>query len=244
MLLPDDVDPAAGVEVVSRAEGNPLYLEELLRALIEDGGLERRRRTWALTRTSARLVPAALEGLLLARIDQLPERARKLAQVAAVIGRRFSARVLERVTDEASLEHDLSVLLRAQLIVELQRVPEPVYSFKHGLLQECALSTLTSARRQELYSTVAAVFEELYAGARDEYLEVLASYYARSRNRAKALEYLELAGQRALSLNASTEAVNLLQRARGVAGELGDHGAEERLADELERLSTAAQDSG
>ena len=99
MLLPDGFDSAARAEVVARAEGNPLYLEELLRTLIEDGGLERRRRTWALTRTPGRFLPVALEGLLLARIDQLPESARRLVQVAAVVGRSFPARVLERVAE-------------------------------------------------------------------------------------------------------------------------------------------------
>src|SRR5207248_4919059 len=112
MLMPDGVDPAASAEVVARAEGNPLYLEELLRALIEEGGLERRRRTWSLTRTPARQVPAALEGLLLARIDQLPEAERRLAQVAAVIGRAFPAEVLARVSASRNLDCEISTLLR------------------------------------------------------------------------------------------------------------------------------------
>jgi predicted ATPase len=239
MLLPDDLDPAAGAEVVAQAEGNPLYLEELLRALIDEGGLERRRRTWALTRTPARQLPAALEGLLLARIDQLPGGARRLAQMAAVVGRSFPARVLAQVAQNDAIEPEISTLLRAQVITELRRFPELVYAFKHGLLQQCALSTLTPARRDELYGAVAAVFEELYSGARDEYLDVLASYYARSSNRAKALEYLELAGRRAASLNATAEAATLLKRARKVAAELGDAPAERRLTDELEQLATA-----
>jgi predicted ATPase len=94
-------------------------------------------------------------------------------------------------------------------------------------------------RRQELYGSVAAVFEELYEGAADEYLDVLASYYARSNNRQKALEYLELAGRRAASLNANAQAVSLLTRASKVAAELNDPAAEERLAHELERLAGA-----
>ena len=237
MLIPDGLEPPAVAEVVARAEGNPLYLEELLRSLIEEGGLERRRRTWALTRTPARNVPPALEGLLMARIDHLPEPARRLAQIAAVIGRFFPARVLERVAPSDHFEQDISTLLRAQVITEERRYPELVYAFKHGLLMECALSTLTPARSEEMYGAVAAVFEELYAEAREEYLDVLASYYARSNNRAKALEYLELAGSRAASLNANAEAAALLRRARRVATEVGDVTAEQRLTGELGRLS-------
>ena len=239
MLLPDGFDSAARAEVVARAEGNPLYLEELLRTLIEDGGLERRRRTWALTRTPGRFLPVALEGLLLARIDQLPESARRLVQVAAVVGRSFPARVLERVA-EPDLEAGISVLLRAQVITELRRFPELVYAFKHGLLQECALSTLPPTRREELYGVVAAAFEDLYADVRDEYLDVLASYYARSGNRGKALSYLELAGRRAASLNADAEAGTLLRRALKVADEIGAKPAEERIRAELDRLAAPA----
>jgi predicted ATPase/class 3 adenylate cyclase len=239
MLLPDGLDPSAGAEVVARAEGNPLYVEELLRALIEDGGLERRHRTWALTRAPGRMVPAALEGLLLARIDQLPEQPRRLAQLAAVVGRTFPASVLARIAPNERLEQDISILLRAQVITELRRFPELIYSFKHGLLQECALSTLTPVRREELYGVVAGVFEELYADAPEKHLDVLTSYYARSGNRAKALEYLELASQRAARLNANTEAVSLLTRALKIATELGDAQAEGRVMTELKRLAAA-----
>ena len=239
MLTADGLDDEASARLISRAEGNPLYLEELLRTLIEAGGLERRRRTWALTRTPAADLPPALEGLLIARFDRLPERARWLAQVAAVVGRSFPHRVLERVAGSTSFDGDLSTLLRAQFIRELRRYPELVYIFKHGLLQEAALSTLTPVRREDLYGQVAAVFEELYAGSREEYLDVLASYYSRSGNRPKALEYLELAGARAASLNANTQAVRVWTRARKVAEELQDRESERRIAERIDELAIA-----
>jgi predicted ATPase len=236
MLVSEGVDDSARAELVARAEGNPLYLEELLRSLIEEGGLERRQRTWALTVTPASMLPPALEGLLMARIDHLPEPARRLLQIAAVVGRTFPAAVLERVSDSETFERDLSLLLRAQFVRELSRYPQLVYTFKHGLLQETALSTLTPARLQELYGRVAAVFEELYANARDEYLEVLASYYYRSRDLKKALEYLERAGARAASLDAGDQAVSLWTRAQQVAGKLEDEGASQRIAERLAAL--------
>lgn len=235
MLMPEGLDQGAGKELISRAEGNPLYLEELLRSLIEGGMLERRHRTWGLTRGPTMIVPPALEGLLMARIDHLPEEARRLAQIAAVVGRTFSAAVLERVYGSEECERGLSVLLRAQFVRELSRYPQLVYSFKHGLLQEAALSTLTSARRRELYGTVAAVFEELHAASRDEHLELLAYYYARSQNLPKALEFLELAGARAASLNAMPQAHDLWERARKVAEQLHDPAAEQRIAELLDQ---------
>jgi class 3 adenylate cyclase len=239
MLMPEGLDESARKQLISRAEGNPLYLEELLRSLIEGGGLERHRRTWALTRTPAALLPPALEGLLMARIDHLSEEARRLAQIAAVVGRAFPARVLERVCGKDDFEAGLSMLLRAQFIREQRRYPELIYTFKHGLLQEAALATLTPARREELYGRVAAVFEELYAASREEYLEVLAYYYARSKNLAKALEYLEKAGIRAASLEATSHAVDLWQRARDLAGQLGEVTTEQRIAGQLDRMAAS-----
>ena len=237
MLMPEGLDASAQKQLVARAEGNPLYLEELLRTLIEGGGLERRRRTWALTVTPGAILPPALESLLIARIDNLPEDARRLAQVAAVIGRTFAARVLERVVERGDFDRGLSVLLRAQFIREESRDPELTYTFKHGLLQEAALSTLTPARREELYGRVAAVLEELYAASREEHLEMLAYYYARSRNLGKALEYLEQAGGKAAALEAKSQALDLWGRARKVASDLGDADAEKRIGTQLERLA-------
>jgi class 3 adenylate cyclase len=237
MLMPDGLDVEAREELIARAEGNPLFLEELLRAMIEGGVLERRHRSWAFTAVRPPALPPALEGLLMARIDRLPDEARRLVQVAAVVGRAFPAAVLEQAAGAPDFDETLSVLLRAQFVRELRRDPQLVYTFKHGLLQEAALSTLTPARREELYGKVAAVFEEVYAGARDEHLEILAHYYARSRDLAKAREYLELAGERAASLNAPDRARELWERAARVAARQGDDAGAERLAARAASLS-------
>jgi class 3 adenylate cyclase len=213
MLMPEGLDPRAGAALVKRAEGNPLYLEELLRSLIEGGGLERQRRTWALTVSPAALVPPALEGLLMSRIDHLPEGPRRLAQIAAVVGRSFPARVLERVYGSEDFDKDLSVLLRAHFVRELRRYPDLVYTFKHGLLQEAALATLTPARRRELYARVAAVFEELHAASLDDHLEELAHYHAQSENVSQALAYLERAAAQAEALEAGTRSADIRRRA-------------------------------
>jgi class 3 adenylate cyclase len=236
MLMQEGIDSNARVELVARAEGNPLYLEELLRSLIEAGGLERRRRTWALSVAPSAL-PPALESLLVSRIDHLPEGSRALVQIAAVVGRNFPARVLERVRAGDDFERELGVLVRTQFIRELRRYPELEYTFKHGLLQEAALSTLTPSRRLQLYGRVAAVVEELYAGSRDDYLEVLAYYYARSENLPKALEYLEKAGERVAALSGNLQAIELWNRAQRVAEKLNDTNAKRRLTARLDAIT-------
>jgi class 3 adenylate cyclase len=235
-LLPGALDDLGRAVLVARAEGNPLYLEELLRLLVETGGVERRRRTWTLTASPAELLPPALENLLVARFDKLPEGPRRLAQVAAVVGRTFPVSVLERVAPDTDVAGDLAALLQAEIVQEVRRYPEFECTFKHGLLQEAALTTLTAARRRELFGRVAIAFEEFAAGALDANLERLAYYYAHSLDLQKALEYLERAGERAAAIDALTRAVPLLERARVVALQLGDETAQARLDERLGSL--------
>jgi class 3 adenylate cyclase len=206
------LDAATTATLVARAAGNPFYLEELLRAVVE-GSVVDRRRTWSLTVGSAELMPPALESLLLARIDRLPEGARRLAQVAAVVGRTFPVRVLQTAADTDDLDGDLTTLLRAEVVREVRRYPELECAFPHALLRQAALSTLTAGRRRELYGRVAAAFEELYVATLDDHLERLAHYYAQAEDRAKAIEYLERAARRLDALGAPEQAARLRERA-------------------------------
>ena len=215
-LLPGVLDEATGEGIVARAEGNPLYLEELLRALLEAGGLERQHRTWTTTLKPSLPLPPALENLLVARIDRLAEGPRRLAQIAAVLGREFPVRVLEHVAGEGSGD-DLGLLLRAEIVREVRRYPELVCAFRHGLLQEATLSTLTPGRRRELYAAVATAFEELHAGSLDDHLERLAHYHAQSGSITQAIEYLERAAARADELGAGSRAAELRERSRELA---------------------------
>jgi class 3 adenylate cyclase/predicted ATPase len=237
VLMPG-LDDSARRTIAERAEGNPLYLEELLRALVDGGGLERRQ-AWTLTVKAANLLPPALENLLVARIDRLPEGPRRLAQVAAVMGRTFPVRVLDRVAESDDVEAELAVLFRADVVRELRRYPELECSFRHGLVQEAALSTMTAARLQELHGRVAAAIEELFAGSLDDYLELIAHHYARSQDFPKALDYLERAGEKAAALDAGAQAAEMWRRAQKVAARMGDGAAEKRIADRLAILAAA-----
>ena len=160
-LLPGALDETTREGIVARADGNPLYLEELLRALLEAGGLERQHRTWTTTLKPSLLLPPALENLLVARTST---RRRAAPAGADRRGARseFPARVLEHVAGEGSGD-DLGRPPRAEIVRELRRYPELVCEFRHGLLQEATLSTLTPGRRRELYGAVATAFEEVHA---------------------------------------------------------------------------------
>jgi predicted ATPase len=187
----DAVDRSSRIGLIREAEGNPLYLEELARAFLE-GALEARGRTWTVTMGSHELLPPTLENLLVARIDRLPDGPRRLAQIAAAIGRTFPVGALGDAAGE-SVHEALTALFRAEIVRELSRYPEFECSFTHGLVREAALSTLTAARKRALYARIAESFETRYADSLDEHVERLAHYHAQAGNLPRALEYAERA---------------------------------------------------
>jgi predicted ATPase len=232
-LAAGSLDDATSSWVVGRAEGNPLYLEELVRLLLEEAAVERNR-TWTLTVGQVTL-PARLENLLVARVDALPDGARTLAQIAAVIGRTFEVSLLERVADTDDVAGELLDLVRAGIVQELRRYPELVCGFAHGLLHEAALSTLTIARHRELTTRVADMLEELLGERAPQEAERLAQYYIRSNRLDRAVAYLERAA--AASPGDPRHAVELLEAAARAAAREGDLEAERRVEARLAELA-------
>jgi tRNA A-37 threonylcarbamoyl transferase component Bud32 len=228
------LDEAACASIVALAEGNPLYLEELMAALIQGGELVRSR-TWTLSVRTEDLLPPALESLLIARIDRLPEGARRLAQVAAVIGRDFSVDVLRSVAEDQDFDANLAKLLRAEIIREVTRFPALECTFKHGLVQEAAFSSLTPQRRRDIYGRVAAAHEELFGDAHDDKVDLLAFYYYRSNDLDKALSSVEAAAKRAEAQDPA-RAAELWARAKKIAAKLTDKEAGSRADDRLSEL--------
>jgi class 3 adenylate cyclase/predicted ATPase len=234
--------PAIRDELVSKAEGNPLFLEELVRAILESGG--DRHRTWTLTAGAAADLPPALESLLVARIDRLEPSARNVAQVAAVVGREFPASVVTAVARSDDADRDLATLLRADIVRELRRFPELECTFRHGLLQEAALATLTSTALRDLYARVGEAMEAHWADAVDDHLEDLAFYFYRSAQPARALDYLGRAAARARAIDATDHARELWSRAGRLAQRLGDEDARARIDVELASLDGRADADG
>jgi len=235
-LAAGEIDDATTGWVVARAEGNPLYVEELVRLLREDAAVERRR-TWTLT-VGQVTIPARLENLLVARVDALPEDARRLAQVAAVIGRSFEVTLLERVAETGDVAGELLELVRSGVVQELRRYPELVCGFAHGLLHEAALSTLTTARHRELATRVGEVLEELLGERAPQEAERLARYYIRSDRLDRAVAYLERAA--AAAQGDTARVIELLEVAARAAAREGDVEAERRLQEQLVELGAGA----
>jgi class 3 adenylate cyclase len=233
----DGLDPATRRTLAEVSEGNPLFLEELLARLQETGALAHHE-TWTLT-VPRSVLPPSLEGLLVARLDHLGPETRRVTEAAAIIGRRFSGPVLERVVG-GDVGVSLDSLTRAGVVVEEGRYPEAVYAFRHGLLHEAALSTLTDSRRAELHLDVARATEAVYADNLDGHLEELAHHYARARDVGKALEYLEQGAQRAEELGASDEAGRLWLRALRAANKLENAEAAARIRTRMTQADAGA----
>ncbi|MCP5099329.1 MAG: AAA family ATPase, partial [Chloroflexi bacterium] len=151
--------------ILDRAEGNPLYLEEVLRSLINDELLVRAENgRWHFSNHVTTItVPDTLEGVMLARLDRLEELARWTVQVASVVGRSFPYDVLTHLipgTDEQPLQIQLTNLQQVEILRELQRNPELLYSFMHTLMQEASYGSLAASSRREHHLQIAAYLEE------------------------------------------------------------------------------------
>ena len=218
------LEPGLRTEIVERAEGNPFFLKEILRAVLEGGGAARES-TWTV---SAEL-PPALESLLMARIDRLPPEARRVAQIAAIIGRDFSLGLLQKSAGVADLRQEVATLLRAEIVRELRRYPTLEYTFTSSLLREAVLSTMTPARLKAIYGRIGALLEEGSEALPEENPGLLAFYYYRSDQQKKALYYLELAATRAEQLDANTHASGLWKRALKAARRVGDGDSARRI---------------
>lgn len=210
--------------ILERAEGNPFYLEEIVRSLVEQGAVTREGDAWRTTDQILQVtIPDTLQGVLLARIDRLEEDVRRTLQMASVIGKSFLFRLLERIADaEHQLDEHLAQLQRADLVREKTRRPELEYIFKHSLTQEAAYNSLLIERRREFHRKVGQALEQLFPERREEFLGLLAHHFDAAGDLAKAIEYLIQAGDKERLGEEHTEAIASYRRALELLMESGD----------------------
>ena len=194
--------------VLAQSEGNPFFVEEILRTLIEEGVLRREGSRWVAAGDVSRLaMPATLRGLIAARIDRLPAAAKSTLQRAAVIGRFLSYRALRALHEgDGELDRSLALLLRAELIREWAHVPEREYLFKHALTQEAAYASILLDQRRELHRRLATFLEQEATPAPDR-APLLANHWEKAENWERALTYSLEAADRAMKLYARPEAI-------------------------------------
>gem|GEM_PF-1696656 len=201
--------------IIDKSEGNPFFVEEMLRSLMERGILVRDGAAWKITQLVETIqVPDTLQGILLSRLDRLPDQTKRVVQKAAVIGRVFLYRILKHMAQgEGELEPQMTLIEDAELVRERSRLPEIEYVFRHALTQEVAYKTLLLPARKLLHQSVGRAMEEIFAERIEEFTGLLAYHYFSGEAWGKALEYSKRAADYASALYAYAESREHYRRA-------------------------------
>jgi class 3 adenylate cyclase/tetratricopeptide (TPR) repeat protein len=220
LLTIEDLPESARRLILERAEGNPFFLEETIRSLLETGLVVNEDGRWRATGAIHSLtIPNTLVGVITARLDRLDERARQTAQTAAVIGRTFSYEVLAGLAGrQPDLEGNLVELERRELVREKSRRPVRVYQFKHSLTQQAAYESILLSRRRELHFKAA---EALRHSQPDQAAEI-GRHFLEARQHERALPFLVEAGEQAARAYSNTEALELYAKALELVHSLPD----------------------
>lgn len=217
------IDAELQQRIVRQAGGNPLYLEEVVRALVSEGVLRQDAGRWRCASGAAAVeVPSSIEGLLLSRVDRLPPRARRGLQGAAILGPAFESALLAAVDEEAADPAALGMLCDAELLLalwppgsEAAGHPAPRYRFASTLAHEVAYQNLLLRRRVELHQRAGTVLEALHGQnpARLEDLDALCHHFSRGQDPARGARYLVAAGDWARGTYANEDALRYYERA-------------------------------
>ena len=220
--------------IIDKAEGNPFFVEELIRSLIETGQIVRENSHWMAAHDSTSIMlPNTLRGVLSARIDRLPETSKHVLQNAAVVGRSFDLRVLKQLTGlNGELDPQIHYLMEVSLIESLS----DEYAFRHVLIQEAAYESILFKTRAKLHGQIGEIMEELYSDRIEEFAPLLAHHFYAAQD-ARSLQYDILSGEKAARLFANAEAATHFRRALEVAmRKNGDLGQIHYLFSELGRV--------
>ncbi len=209
--------------ILEKSAGNPFFIEEVVRALIENGAVVSEERSdngkvdryWVSTSEGADFaIPDNLRSLLSARMDRLEDGTRATLQMASVIGRNFYRRVLQAVDDGSTdVDKNMGALLRMDMIREAARVPEVEYTFRNPLTQEAVYKTILLKRRREFHRRVGEAMEELYPERLEGLYGLLAHHFALAGEREQAIDYSRRESRQAVALYAYDDAIKNLSAA-------------------------------
>jgi tetratricopeptide (TPR) repeat protein len=236
-LLGDDASLKPLIHLlIARTEGNPFFLEESVRTLVETGVLQGERGAYHLGQALQTIqVPATVQAVLAARIDRLPFEEKGLLQTAAVIGNEVPLPLLQAIADmpEEALHRSLAHLQVTEFLYETRLFPECEYTFKHALTHEVAYGSLLQERRRVLHARIVEALEALAGDRVAEQVERLAHHAVRGEVWAKAVPYCQQAGARANDRAAFHEAVAAFEQALQALAHLPEPGDTRVLAIEL-----------
>jgi class 3 adenylate cyclase/tetratricopeptide (TPR) repeat protein/ribosomal protein L40E len=222
--------------IAEKTEGNPLFMEEIVLSLFDDGALARNGEVKLAKPLASLRIPPTVQGILASRIDWLPADEKELLQTVAVIGTEFNlgvARAVSGKSDDA-LNRMFNDLQLAEFVYEQPASGDVEYTFKHALTHDVAYNSLLADRRKHLHERTAQAIETLYSERVDDHLTELAHHYCRSGNVPKAVEYLARTGQRAIQQTANSEAIGYFTRALELLRQLPESSARDRQELELQ----------
>jgi class 3 adenylate cyclase/tetratricopeptide (TPR) repeat protein len=217
-LFPEQLKSA----LMQKAEGVPLFVEEVTKTLIDLGVLARDNGSYRIAKALGEMtIPETIQGIIMARLDRLGGDGKRTVQLAAVIGRQFIVKLLERIAGlSGKLEGLLRELKALEIIYEQGLIAEPAYIFKHAVIQDVAYNSLLLQSRKELHRAVGVAVEELYRDRLPEHYAELAYHFTRGEDCAKAMQYGTLAGDQAAHSFANAEAEQHYARALEAASKL------------------------
>src|SRR5437867_5197541 len=229
LLKSRDIPFPLRAEIARKVGGNPLFIEEVVRDLIDQGVIKYENDTFSLTEEVESVpIPGTIQELFMARVDRLPASAKSLAQMASVIGPSFQYGIVAAVArrEARTLESDLQHLQRRQLITERRTGHGREYLFKHALMQETIYESILHRTRKELHLQVAVATEQLFHDRLPDVYGMLAYHFSRGADLEKAEDYLFKAALEAVRAAASTEALAYFEEAArlyfALHGEGGD----------------------
>jgi predicted ATPase/class 3 adenylate cyclase len=202
--------------ILAKADGNPFFLEEVVRALLDRNAVVKDAESGklrAIAQINKIMIPDTLKALLTARIDRLGDSEKHVLQLASVIGRSFDMQVLQMInTDSNELDHHLNSLQRLGLIKETAREPFPEFTFRQALTQETAYSTILLRNRKSFHRRVGEALDEIYQDRILEFASVIGHHFYQARD-PRALKYYRIEGDAAFRLYANVEAVGYYSKA-------------------------------
>ncbi|MBF0106166.1 MAG: tetratricopeptide repeat protein [Deltaproteobacteria bacterium] len=202
--------------IIKRCDGNPLYVEEIIKNMIDEGKIYKSGDHWAIIKDIKSMqIPPTLQGLIASRIDKLYEADKLLIQYASVIGRKFSDALLAKSVDMVDRIYDsLQFLRKKELIFEISSdAGEITYIFNHALTQEVAYNSILTKKRKEFHLRVAQAIEALYLDQIEDHVETLAHHYVEAEVEEKAVDYLFKSGDKLISSYSNDGAIKNYQTA-------------------------------
>ena len=224
--------PSSLSEVIyKRSEGNPFFIEELIKTLVDKKVVSVRKRKLEILQTDFESgLPGTVQGVIMARIDRLEERLKEVLYGASVIGREFNTQLLKEILKKVeTVDPLLKELMSLELVLEKEEAKELAYLFKHYLIQEVAYNTILLKKRRDLHALIAKAIEKVYADKIKEFYELLAFHYEKAEEWEKAAEYLSRAGRKVGEIFSKDESGEFARRKEVALVKIHESQAERRI---------------